>query len=30
MIVFDSDGNFLDAWGEGIFTNAHGPLHRSR
>ena len=24
MIVFDSDGNFLDAWGEGIFTNAHG------
>ena len=24
MIVFDSDGNFLDAWGEGVFTNAHG------
>jgi len=24
MIVFDSDGNFLDAWGEGLFTNAHG------
>ena len=24
MIVFDSDGNFLDAWGEGIFTNPHG------
>lgn len=24
MIVFDADGNFLDAWGEGIFTNAHG------
>ncbi|MCY4143859.1 MAG: peptidyl-alpha-hydroxyglycine alpha-amidating lyase family protein [Gammaproteobacteria bacterium] len=24
MIVFDSDGNFLDSWGEGIFTNPHG------
>jgi len=24
MIVFDADGNFLDAWGEGIFTNPHG------
>ena len=24
MIVFDADGNFLDAWGEGLFTNAHG------
>lgn len=24
MIVFDRDGNFLDAWGEGIFTNPHG------
>ena len=24
MIVFDADGNFLDAWGEGMFTNAHG------
>lgn len=24
MIVFDSDGKFLDAWGEGIFTNSHG------
>ena len=24
MIVFDADGNFLDAWGEGVFTNAHG------
>ncbi len=24
MIVFDSDGNFLDAWGEGVFTNPHG------
>ena len=24
MIVFDSDGNFLDAWGEGVFANAHG------
>ena len=24
MIVFDRDGTFLDAWGEGVFTNAHG------
>lgn len=24
VIVFDRDGRFLDAWGEGIFTNAHG------
>ena len=24
MIVFDADGNFLDAWGEGLFSNAHG------
>lgn len=24
MIVFDSDGNFLDAWGEGVFKNPHG------
>ena len=24
MIVFDRDGNFLNAWGEGIFTNPHG------
>jgi NHL repeat len=24
MIVFDKDGRFLDAWGEDIFTNAHG------
>ena len=24
MIVFDSDGHFLDAWGEGLFTNPHG------
>ena len=24
MIVFDADGNFLDAWGEGLFANAHG------
>lgn len=24
MIVFDSDGNFLNAWGEGVFTNPHG------
>ncbi len=24
VIVFDRDGRFLDAWGEGVFTNAHG------
>lgn len=24
MIVFDKEGRFLDAWGEDIFTNAHG------
>jgi DNA-binding beta-propeller fold protein YncE len=24
VIVFDRDGRFLDAWGEGTFTNAHG------
>ena len=24
MIVFDADGNFLNAWGEGVFTNPHG------
>ena len=24
MMVFDSDGNFLDSWGEGIFERAHG------
>jgi len=24
VIVFDRDGHFVDAWGEGIFTNAHG------
>jgi DNA-binding beta-propeller fold protein YncE len=24
VIVFDRDGRFLHAWGEGIFTNAHG------
>jgi DNA-binding beta-propeller fold protein YncE len=24
MIVFDREGKFLDAWGEGVFTNAHG------
>ncbi|MEE9255150.1 MAG: peptidyl-alpha-hydroxyglycine alpha-amidating lyase family protein [Pseudomonadales bacterium] len=24
MIVFDADGNFVDAWGEGVFTNPHG------
>ena len=24
IIVFDADGKFLDAWGEGVFTNPHG------
>jgi len=24
VLVFDRDGHFLDAWGEGTFTNAHG------
>ncbi|MGD9751644.1 MAG: peptidyl-alpha-hydroxyglycine alpha-amidating lyase family protein [Acidimicrobiia bacterium] len=24
VIVFDRDGTFLDAWGEGVFTNPHG------
>ena len=24
MIVFDRDGNFLDSWGQGLFTRAHG------
>ena len=24
VLVFDRDGRFLDAWGEGTFTNAHG------
>lgn len=24
MIVFDADGRFLDAWGEGVFSNPHG------
>ncbi len=24
VMVFDRDGQFLSAWGEGIFTNAHG------
>ena len=24
MIVFDRDGKFLNAWGEGVITNAHG------
>ncbi len=24
VIVFDMEGKFLSAWGEGIFTNAHG------
>ena len=24
MIVFDTDGNMIDHWGEGIFSNPHG------
>ena len=24
MIIFDKDGRFLNAWGEGMFTSAHG------
>ena len=24
MIVFDREGNFLQSWGEGLFTRAHG------
>jgi sugar lactone lactonase YvrE len=24
MIVFDKDGRFLNAWGEGVFANPHG------
>src|SRR3990170_2576934 len=24
VVVFDRDGRFLDAWGEGVFSNAHG------
>jgi len=24
IVVMDRDGNFLDTWGEGVFTNAHG------
>ena len=24
MIVFDKEGQFLSAWGEGVFTNPHG------
>jgi len=24
VLVFDRDGHFLDAWGAGVFTNAHG------
>ena len=26
LIVFDKEGKFLDSWGEGLFTNAHGIL----
>src|ERR1700681_834877 len=24
VIVFDKEGKFLDAWGQGVFTNPHG------
>lgn len=24
MMVFDSEGNFIKSWGEGVFTRAHG------
>lgn len=24
MIIFDREGNFLDSWGEGVFSRAHG------
>jgi DNA-binding beta-propeller fold protein YncE len=24
IVVLDRDGNFLNTWGEGVFTNAHG------
>ena len=24
VVVFDSDGNFLRSWGEGVFKRAHG------
>ena len=24
IIVFDREGNFLDSWGQGVFTRAHG------
>lgn len=24
MVVFDTDGNMLDSWGEGVFKNPHG------
>ena len=27
MIVFDSEGNFLDSWGEGLFTRPHGVTY---
>jgi sugar lactone lactonase YvrE len=26
VLVFDPDGNFLDSWGEGVFSNPHGLL----
>ena len=27
VIVFDSDGNFIKSWGEGVFVRAHGISH---
>ena len=24
MIVFDSEGNIVDTWGDGVFSNPHG------
>ena len=24
VIIFDRDGRFLESWGEGLFTRAHG------
>ncbi len=29
LIVFDKDGKFLDAWGEGMFTRPHGVCMHS-
>ena len=29
MIVFDKDGRFLDAWGEGVFASKRAGAHAS-